>query len=156
MHLENGWIYRRTSKVPLDWTGKTKEFIVTTDINDDGTEKTDKEGKVKRSFRAPLENDWTLLKKKTEHDIDKSHKTVGAYIYDTLLAKPNQKIKGKLVRVVERKFYKEELKAILEKQKEFHAELNDEDLYNAAWKNYMKTMKRTGITLLKKTLRICF
>ncbi|HNZ71483.1 MAG TPA: hypothetical protein PKJ43_02625 [Prolixibacteraceae bacterium] len=121
VHLENGWIYRRTSNIPLDWVGKTKEFIVTTDLNDDGTLKLDKDGKEKRSFRAPKEDDWTLVKKKTESDIDQSKKTVGWYIYDTLLQKPDQKIKGKLVRTVERKFYKTELKAILEKQKEFHA-----------------------------------
>ncbi len=129
VHLENGWIYRRTSNIPLDWVGKTKEFIVTTDLNDDGTLKLDKDGKEKRSFRAPKEDDWTLVKKKTESDIDQSKKTVGWYIYDTLLQKPDQKIKGKLVRTVERKFYKTELKAILEKQKEFHAELQDRDLY---------------------------
>lgn len=129
VHLENGWIYRRTSNVPLDWVGKIKEFIVTTDINDDGTLKLDKDGQEKRSFRAPKEDDWTLVKKKTESDIDQSRKTVGWYIYDTLLQKPNQKIKGKLVRTVERRFYKAELKAILEKQKEFHAELQSNDLY---------------------------
>jgi CRISPR-associated endonuclease Csn1 len=129
VHLENGWIYRRTSKVFLDWIGKTKEFIVTTDLNDDGSIKTDKEGKEKRSFRAPAENDWTLVKKKTEFDIDKSHKTVGAYIYDTLLAKPDQKIKGKLVRVIERKFYKAELEIILKTQQQFHTELQDKNLY---------------------------
>src|SRR5690606_13593604 len=67
VHLENEWIYRRTSKTPLDWRGKTKEFIVTTELNDDGTVKTDKEGREKRSFRAPAEDDWTLLKKKTEY-----------------------------------------------------------------------------------------
>ena len=33
--LENGWIYKRLSSQPLDWIGKTKEFIVTTDFNDD-------------------------------------------------------------------------------------------------------------------------
>jgi len=131
VHLENGWIYRRTSKSPLDWTGKTKEFIVTTELNDDKTVKTDKEGKEKRSFRAPAEDDWTLLKKKTEYDIDQSHKTVGTYIYDTLLKKPNQKIKGKLVRVIERKFYKAELEAILTKQKEFHEELRDTSLFQS-------------------------
>ncbi len=127
--LENGWIYRRTSKTPLEWKGKTKEFIVTTDLNDDGTIKKDKEGKEKRSFRAPSEDDWTLLKKKTEFDIDKSKKTVGAYIYDTLLQNPKQKINGKLVRVVERKFYKDELKQILQTQQKFHTELQDEKLY---------------------------
>jgi CRISPR-associated endonuclease Csn1 len=131
IHLENGWIYRRTSKIPLDWKNKTKEFIVTTDLNDDGTVKKDKEGKEKRSFRAPAENDWTLVKKKTEYDIDKSHKTVGAYIYDNLIQNPSQKIKGKLVRVIERKFYKAELETILKKQKEFHDELKDINLYQS-------------------------
>lgn len=129
--LENGWIYRRSSKTPLfDWKEKTRDFIVTTDLNDDGSVKKDKDGNEKRSFRAPSENDWTLVKKKTEQEIDKSHKTVGAYIYETLLQDPKQKIKGKLVRTIERKFYKQELKQILEKQKEFHPELQSDDLYN--------------------------
>lgn len=131
VHLENGWIYRRTSNIPLDWEGKVKEFIVTTDLNEDGTPKLDKYGEVKRSFRAPKEDDWTLIKKKTESDIANSHKTVGCYIYDALLQNPNQKIKGRLVRTVERKFYKEELRLILEKQLSFHPELQDRDLYRA-------------------------
>jgi CRISPR-associated endonuclease Csn1 len=128
LHLENGWIYRRSSKVPLyDWNDKVRDFIVTTDLNDDGTVKTDKEGVEKRSFRAPSADDWTLLKKKTEVDIDNSKKTVGVYIYDTLLQNPSQKIRGKLVRTIERKFYKDELKKILEKQKEFHSELGEKN-----------------------------
>lgn len=128
--LENGWTYRRSSKTPLfDWKDKVRDFIVTTELNDDGTIKKDKEGKEKRSFRAPGEDDWTLLKKKTEQEIDKSNKTVGAYIYDSLLQNPKQKIKGKLVRTIERKFYKDELKRILEKQQEFHEELRSELLY---------------------------
>lgn len=129
IHLENGWIYRRSSKTFLDWNGKVKDFIVATELNEDGTIKKDTEGKERRSFRAPAEDDWTLIKKKTEHDIENSGKTVGAYIYDTLLQKPSQKIRGKLVRVVERKFYKQELEMILNKQAEFHAELKDETLY---------------------------
>jgi len=131
LHLENGWIYRRSSKVSLaDWKGKVRDFIVTTDLNDDGTVKKDKEGNEKRSFRAPDENDWTLIKKKTEQEIDKSEKTVGTFIYNTLLQNPNQKIKGKLVRTIERKFYKDELRAILNVQKQFHPELQNEDLFN--------------------------
>ena len=129
IRLENGWIYRRTSKIPLDdWKGKTRDFIVTTDLNDDGTIKLDREGKEKRSFRAPDENDWNLLKKKTEHDIDFSGKPVGTYIYDHLLQNPNQKIKGKLVRTIERKYYKDELKAILAKQIALQPELFTENL----------------------------
>ena len=131
VHLENGWIYRRTSSVPLDWVGKTKEFIVTTEINEDGTPKKDKEGDVKRSFRSPKEDDWTLIKERTQSDIEKSGKTVGAYIYDSILQNPNQKVRGKLVRTIERKFYKEELKNILDKQTEFHTELQNDDLYKA-------------------------
>lgn len=130
VHLENGWIYRRSSSVPLDWRNKVKEFIVTTELNEDGTLKLDKDGIVKRSFRMPKEDDWQLLKKKTEADIEKSSKTIGCYIYDTLLQIPQQKIKGKLVRTVERKFYKEELILILKKQTEFHPELQDKGLYN--------------------------
>ncbi|MCQ2287365.1 MAG: type II CRISPR RNA-guided endonuclease Cas9, partial [Bacteroidales bacterium] len=127
--LENGWVYRRASAIPLDWVGKVKDFIVTTDLNDDGTVKTDKDGKEKRSFRAPKEDDWTLLKKKTEHTIDNSGNTVGEYIYNSLLSYPDQKIIGKLVRTIERKYFKEELKAIINKQKEFIPELNDSELY---------------------------
>jgi len=129
VHLENGMIYRRTSKEPLDWVGKVKEFIVTTDLEKDGTPKKDKEGNIKRSFRAPKEDDWTLVKKKTEADIENSQKAVGCYIYDTLLQNPNQKIIGKLVRTVERKFYKQELELILCKQKQLIPELQDNSLY---------------------------
>ena len=131
VRLENGMIYRRTSKEPLDWVGKVKEFIVTTDLEKDGTPKRDKEGNVKRSFRAPKEDDWTLVKKKTEADIENSHKTIGCYIYDTLLQKPDQKIIGKLVRTVERKYYKDELKRILEVQQSLIPELKDVSLYQA-------------------------
>lgn len=53
-----------------------------------------------------------MVKKKTEADIDQTHKTVGTYIYDTLLGNPSQKIRGRLVRTIERKYYKEELKLI--------------------------------------------
>lgn len=132
VYLENGMIYRRKSKTPLDWENKIREFIITTELNEDGSEKTDKDGIVKRSFRAPKEDDWGLIKVKTEDKINNSQKTIGAYIYDELLSNPNQKIVGKLVRVIERKFYKQELIQILNKQKELGsiAELNDTDLFN--------------------------
>ncbi|MBO7234826.1 MAG: type II CRISPR RNA-guided endonuclease Cas9 [Paludibacteraceae bacterium] len=131
VHLENGWIYRRTSDVPLDWVGKIKEFIVTTDINEDGTPKKDKDGNVKRSFRSPKEDDWTLIKERTQSEITDSGKTVGAYIYDSILQNPSQKVRGKLVRTIERKFYKEELKRIVDKQTEYHPELQNDELYKA-------------------------
>lgn len=127
--LENGDIYKRQSAYPLDWVGKVKDFIVTTKLNEDGSEATYKDGKVKRSFSAPQEDDWGLRKIKTEHDIAQSGKTVGEFIYDALLHNPEQKILGQLVRVVDRKFYKEELRRILEIQKQFIPELQDADLY---------------------------
>lgn len=130
LQLENGWVYRRSSKTSLeDWKDKVRDFIVTTDLNDDGTIKTDKEGQEKRSFRAPKEDDWTLVKKKTEQEIEATDKNVGAYIYDSLLKDPSQKIIGKLVRTIERKFYKNELKEILRKQIELQPELFSDDLY---------------------------
>ena len=59
IQLENGWVYRRTSKIPLDdWRGKVRDFIVTTELEEDGSVKRDKDGKEKRSFRAPSEDDW--------------------------------------------------------------------------------------------------
>ncbi|WP_435523935.1 hypothetical protein [Chryseobacterium indoltheticum] len=151
MILENGWIYRRASKTPLfDWKDKTRDFIVTTDLNDDGSVKTDKDGNEKRSFRAPSENDWTLVKKKTKSEIDKSQKTVGTYIYNALLQNPKQKINGKLVRTIERKFYKEELKKILETQQSFHPELQNEDLYNDCVRELYRNNEAHQLTLSKK------
>ncbi len=122
--LENDWIYKRQSKEPLfNWIGKTKEFIITTTI--------DKEGNPKRSFRSPKEDDWNLLKKKTEQEIEKSGKYIGEYIYDALLQNPAQKIRGKLIRTIERKYYKEELSAILKTQITLHPELQNRKLFKA-------------------------
>lgn len=149
--LENGWIYRRSSKTDLsDWKDKVKDFIVTSDVNDDGSIKTNKEGEEKRSFRAPKEDDWTLIKKKTEQEINQSHKTVGTYIYENLLQNPNQKIRGKLVRTIERKFYKHELKAILEKQIELQPELFTNDLYNDCVRELYRNNETHQLQLSKR------
>ena len=128
VHLENGWIYRRASSVHLDWEGKIKEFVVTTELDDNGNPKLNKDGEIKRSLRAPKEDDWGLLKTRTQEFIDESGKTVGEYIYDSLLQNPTQKIRGKLVRTIDRKYYKHELRCILDAQKEFHSELQNESL----------------------------
>lgn len=130
VELENGWVYPKKSKVPIDdWIGKTKEFIVTTTLNEDGTVKTDKEGIKKRSFKAvDSEQDWIAIKKSTEEKIENTKQFVGTYIYRTLLKNPKQKINGKLVRTIERHFYKDELTAILKKQTAFHPELNNKAL----------------------------
>ena len=149
--LENGWTYRRSSKTSMfDWKDKVRDFIVTTDLNDDGTIKTDKEGKEKRSFRSPGEEDWTLVKKKTEQFIYSSGKTVGTYIYDTLLQNPKQKIRGKLVRTIERHFYKNELNTILTVQKEFHKEFLNEELFKTCLRELYRNNDAHQFTLSKR------
>ena len=151
LQLENGWVYRRSSRTSLfDWKDKVRDFIVTTDLNDNGTIKTDKEGNERRSFRAPSEDDWTLLKKKTEQEINKSDKTVGGYIYENLVQNPSQKIRGKLVRTIERKFYKEELFAILKKQIELQPELFTDDLYNDCVRELYRNNEAQQLVLSKR------
>ena len=127
-----GKIFRK--EVP-DWIGQKKDIIITIDIDKDGKDKYDDNGELSCHFKIPTEqewdNQWELIKAKTQNDLNVSGKTVGAYIYDTLLKTPKQKIKGKLVRTIERKYYKDELRLILEKQKEFHPELQDRALFEA-------------------------
>ncbi|MBC7747317.1 MAG: type II CRISPR RNA-guided endonuclease Cas9, partial [Methylotenera sp.] len=119
------------------------EFIV--------TESFLKNGDIKRTFKAvDSEKDWIAIKTKTEQEIDNSEKTVGIYIYETLLQNPKQKIKGNLVRTIERKFYKAELSQILEKQKEFHPELQNEDLYNDCMRELYRNNEAHQLTLSKK------
>jgi CRISPR-associated endonuclease Csn1 len=145
----NGWLYDRQIVKTQDWKAKTKEFIVTTTLEKDGALKRDKDGNIKRSFKAvDSEQDWIAIKKKTEQDIDKSKKTVGQFIYETLLDNPKQKVRGKLVRTVERKFYKDELTAILKEQQKHHSELQSKNLFvscieelyhrNEAHQNFLK------------------
>lgn len=88
-------------------------------------EDTGEDGRVKRTYRSPKADDWTLLKKKTEAQIAQAHQTVGAYIFEALLRNPSQKIRGKLVHTIDRKLYYDELKAILQAQQPYHVALTD-------------------------------
>ncbi len=112
-----------------EWIGTEKSIIATVDIDSQGNDKYDDNGELSQRFKIPTDQEWdekwALVKLKTESDLKESGKSVGRYIYDTLLRNPNQKIKGKLVRVIERENYKDELIAILKKQQEFHPELSD-------------------------------
>jgi CRISPR-associated endonuclease Csn1 len=122
--FENSWSYDKQIVKTEEWEGRTKEFIVST--------KTLSNGEIKRTYKAvDSEKDWIAIKSKTEQDIDKSGKSVGEYIYETLLKNPTQKIRGKLVKTIERKFYKDELKQILSKQIELQPELFPENLYQS-------------------------
>lgn len=130
--FKNGWKYDKQIVVKEEWLNKKKEFIVTTHYNSDGSIKLDKDGNIKRTFKkVDSEQDWLAIKKKTEQTIDSSKETVGAFIYKSLLANPSQKIRGKLIKIIERKYYKDELKKILTEQAKYHAEFNDSNLYKA-------------------------
>ena len=133
--LENGMKGKIFRKYVPDWIGQKKDIIIKIDLDKEGNDKYDETGELCCIFKIPTEQEWEeqweLIKAKTQNDLDASEKTVGAYIYDTLLQMPKQKIRGKLVRTIERKYYKEELRRILEKQKEFHPEFQDQALYEA-------------------------
>lgn len=124
VYFENGWKYDRQIVKTEDWVGRTKEFIVTIS--------TLKDGGTKYSYKVVnSEEDWIAIKAKTEQDIEQSGKTVGTFIYETLLENPTQKIRGKLVKTIERKFYKDEFKQILSKQIELQPELFTPKLYQS-------------------------
>lgn len=133
--LANGAKGKIFKKEIPDWVGQKKDIIAKVDIDKDGKDKLDEDGELSCRFTIPTEqeweNQWELIKTKTQNDLDRSGKTVGAYIYDTFLEMPNQKIRGKLVRTIERRYYKDELRQILEEQKEFHPEFQDRALYEA-------------------------
>lgn len=152
--LENGWIYHRPSKIDLsDWVGKTKQFIVTMEYEADGiTLKKNKEGEVKRSFRVPDEDDWGLRKKRTESQLEASGKTVGAFIYDHLLAEPADKIRGNFIRTIERKYYKQELADILREQSKYHEELQSKKILADCAEELYRSNQPHRDSLLKKDM----
>ncbi|MCO6173684.1 type II CRISPR RNA-guided endonuclease Cas9 [Flavobacterium sp. NRK F10] len=152
--LSNGDTGKYFAKEVPNWIGVKKNIIATIDLDKEGNDKYEGDGTLKRRFSIPTEEDWDkkwkLVKIKTEKEIKDSVKTVGTYIYDSLLQNPKQKIKGKLVRTIERKFYKEELKAILQKQIELQPELFNEDLYNDCIRELYRNNEAHQLTLSKK------
>lgn len=135
IHLDNGKEYEATFyNEPSDWLGMTKDFIQKTTIRKDGS------SSYKLSFLPSMEEIESMpekqrnamyakIKLRTEKKIDESNETLGCFIYDAILHKPSQKIIGQFVRTVERRYYKDELKKILEVQQQFIPELRDEALY---------------------------
>ena len=117
-------VYKRPSLVKPDWEGKTQSFIATFQLDKDGNRKSDQP-----KLRSPQGDDWGQRKIKTEQDIEQSGLTIGAYIYQSLLHNPDQKIIGGHVQTVDRKLYLSELRSILDQQKKFIPQLNDHELY---------------------------
>jgi len=148
LHFTNGWVHSTEKKKYTSQfnklKGKSFDYIVTSSFDYKGNFK-------ERSFRAPDYNsetskDWTLLKKKTEKDalkfnIDKGYKNedgsaknyISPKIYSILNndAKTGERTKiiGGMFQVVEREFYREELKQIIATQREFHNSLKDSALF---------------------------
>ena len=120
--FENGWQYDKQIVKTENWEGKEKEFIVTSTVKKDGT--------IKRTYKAvDSEKDWVAIKAKTQQDIDQSKKHIGQYIYESLLENPTQKIRGELIKTIERHYYKDEFKAIMKEQLKHHPELEDQKIY---------------------------
>jgi CRISPR-associated endonuclease Csn1 len=167
--LSNGWEYSATFTAEPKWENLEKEFLITEEYDEDGKikvtkdKKTDTTGKEKRRISIlPTFDEINLMTKKdqdrifskikarTEATIQNSKTTVGAYIYMSLKQNPSQKINGKLVRTIERKFYKEELKKILEKQIKLQPHLFTDEMYNNCVRELYKSNLAHEQLLLKR------
>ncbi|MFA5972880.1 MAG: type II CRISPR RNA-guided endonuclease Cas9 [Lentimicrobiaceae bacterium] len=133
--LENDMIYNAPFYSSIEnWVGQTREFILQPKTLKDGTIKPNLSflptfNEIDAMDATKKAKFYLKIKIKTENEIKKSNKTVGQFIYDSLLQMPAQKIKGKLVRTIERDFYKAELEQILETQIKFHFKLQDSATY---------------------------
>ena len=78
--------------------------------------------------------------------------TVGAFVYDHLLVEPSDKIRGKFIRTIERKYYKKELYAILCEQSKYHEELRSGDCLNKCAEELYKNNQPHRNSLLTKDL----
>lgn len=80
----------------------------------------------KTTLREVKEDDWKLRKTRNESRI--GEKTVGEFIYESLLQNPDARIVREIA-TIDREFYRREAKAILEKQAEFIPELRSRELF---------------------------
>lgn len=130
--LKAGWKYDLTSRYIPKIAGTERDFVITTEFDPKGRFQS-------RSFKMPDKDSKQLAKLKTETSLqafnsDNRTKGVASFIYDSLLCNPNQKIKAGLVETIERDYYKEEFRAIMECQRQYHPELRDKQ-------NYMNALK---------------
>lgn len=152
----NGMVYERASRTSLlDLAGKDMELIVTTEIDESGQPVLDQEGNPKPTFSAPGADDWTLKKKRTESSVDDSGKTIGEYIYDCILHHPDTKINGGYVQTIERRYYRDEMHRILEKQAEYLPELRDAGLLDQCLEElYATNAKRRDMLRAKGMIHL--
>lgn len=161
IELETGWIKEQQSRFTPKWKDTKRDFIIRTKYDEKGN-RILKGADKGRNIGIPKEEDWTLMKLKTETSItsfNAKNNTVGvaSFIYYNLLQNPKQKIKGDLVTVIERDYYREELDKIFKNQEKFHPELKNRTLYEQAIKllypnniSHQKTIKEFDFNYLIK------
>ena len=145
-----------------DFLGEEKEYLITWQLDGDGNPVCKKDGKTldcKYGFPGSGDEVWLLPKLRTQNYIDTTKCTLGEYIYRNLKENPMQKIRGGLVRTVDRKYYRDELSRILDKQADYHPELRSADMLekcllalyptNEAHRN---TFKKRNATVAMKAL----
>lgn len=136
IELETGWIKEQQSKFTPKWKETKRDFIIKTKYDENGN-RILKGADKGRNINIPKEEDWTLMKLKTETSLTSFNtknntKGVASFVYYNLLQNPKQKIKGDLITVIERDFYRDELDAIYKNQQKFHPELKNRNLYEQA------------------------
>nr|HRI48433.1 hypothetical protein [Ignavibacteriaceae bacterium] len=100
-----------------DWEGKVIEIEV--------TKTTTKNGDVTYEFRLPDRTDWEKMKLALEQELVNSKQHPGEYHFHNLLVDRNYRIKD---RIIDRKFYKDELLAILETQAIYYPFLKEKNV----------------------------
>lgn len=96
-------------KNPLDWLNKNIEVEI--------TKKTTKDQNVNYTISEVDQNAWESRKRALEKDIEKEHLTISEYYLQNIRKDRNYPVKQ---RIVDRKFYQDEFKAIWQKQNEFY------------------------------------
>ncbi|WP_373058183.1 type II CRISPR RNA-guided endonuclease Cas9 [Zunongwangia sp. H14] len=139
--------------------GQNLEIIIKTTYLKDGIQKS---GARAQSISIPDDSDWKLKKLKIDADLNAfiiensdNNKNVGVstYLYEKLLDNPDFKIKGGTITVISRDHYKNELTAILDKQKEFYPDtLDDIALFKKAVQALYPKNEIHRKELLKKDL----
>lgn len=136
VELETGWIKEQQSKFTPKWKDTNRDFIIKTKYDENGI-RIQKGADKGRNINIPKEEDWTLMKLKTETSLtsfntENNTKGVASFVYYNLLQNPKQKIKADLISVIERDYYRDELDVIYKNQEKFHPELRNRGLYEQA------------------------
>jgi CRISPR-associated endonuclease Csn1 len=112
-------IWHEKRKKKPEWKGEEFRFLVTLRTDKKKNDITQPKKPV-----IPTDNDWGLAMVSLDNELEHSGKKVGEFFLDKLVKDKNYRIRQQ---VVKRNRYELELKAIWEKQSEFHPELKSKD-----------------------------